>query len=1556
MSLFGGIEKAAKGAADYVGNSVEDAVDETGDVAKQTASTAMSVMGQPLSTVQHYYRAVHDTYARYGALATLKSLAPMIAGGPATPFAQGESDTIASKLGFKNLGQGQQWNTSWKVTANGASYRDPHGNIANPGFDLANVADHFFNGHGYMPAGWTRNDKGQMVSTSVPAGQQDNPAALGVAPGGVDLPTGIANGVFDLFADPTLQAGKVTDAIKGTEVVLGARKIALAEDAVDRGRQLDKLNAAGTPWQYTPDGKSVVAGGRVVTPTRIPKQLVDFDGNDANNVRYIAQTNPRVGQMFSELAGMSTEDILNNHAMLSPLLAKQLGRANSVDDVIKVFSDAETIRNHSFQELGLPTTSLTRRLFPGLPTKTALSLRLADSNRLFRVFSHYGPTADVVDPFDEDKALPQLARALDINHSKLVRNQILARYLNADDGEKLNILAKGVRDGIRTAATGQGLTDEEVRQLPVWQKMNGWIHYVAGSASIPGQSAYGFGKDGEEVLFRHPETGEPVRAGVFAQHMGEFPLPNYNQIRKDIADARNSQSLAAASTRAKDAGIVGRSIFAATPDSMRGGVRSVLTRADDWTYNHITTRMKGLMLFGLGTAQRIVAGELTPALIAHGGRGFIGSSLEAAAAKLNPTFHGLAEEYGDKLKGVAAAGPDGEVGRIADVSGSRVTLDTPSGQRQLSFDDVDLYHEEPTDEELAQRVTKATGGMSLDPAEYGAFRTAMAKAMYGIARPFDADRDFYDQAVHFMYHHDGHVIHPDLQSNHHVLYDGDGPKSYAVKMARQADLNAAAFRGKKFSNDTWIPYRATDSAHPIVWHAAVKDAAADEGVQRAAGAFADAIHAGKSEQAATEAFTDADQDWLIHSGSEQADHFRRTSAGYALNPHEMSATRAEAFKGLVYGQNGELNDDIVAGIAKHADMPEMRDLARKDIPSRPLAVKGRELEPTGSIGNWIDRGLDTGFRTMMSPIINGLSRAPLYTMLSTRRYKLLKSFVEQGHMTEDEAHFLASTQGFNDMLPFIHQPELRSQFSDLSRNFVPFYYAMEQAYKRYGRALYRDPIAFRRGTLTYTGLVNSGAIGSDANGNKSLVLPGSNVMTDLTLGAARSLGIPVVNGIPSQMTGNTISLRSAFPEGNAPALSPIASIPLKGLQALFPPSESFINKVVGPESESETALDLLVPNATLRRVMQAYGPLDGEQAMTTATNYALQNAMLHRIDLISQANKADAAGNTKLADRLTTQADHWMPDQNASPKVRQAAIDRVRNTARTQMIAKAIIGAVSPLAPELQTGDYKLRTELQNDMNKLGYQKGLIAFQTAHPDDTPDEVFLSDSSQDASDIPATKAAYSWVSKNEKFVRDNPVLGAYLIPQNAGPFNYAAYNQQIAYGLRTRRAPGNGRALPDTMIAALYSAATAQEYYKSLDNYDTAYNAANGDTQRQGELASAWDTYKQQLSAANPIWAASKQDTTATQTARQTLNELRTGIANNTLPASPQVSVAKSLVKSWDNYVNTEAAIRSGRIPNLTTAQLKDNYYTYLQNAQDKSPASVALITGVFRRILDAEND
>ena len=159
--------------------------------------------------------------------------------------------------------------------------------------------------------------------------------------------------------------------------------------------------------------------------------------------------------------------------------------------------------------------------------------------------------------------------------------------------------------------------------------------------------------------------------------------------------------------------------------------------------------------------------------------------------------------------------------------------------------------------------------------------------------------------------------------------------------------------------------------------------------------------------------------------------------------------------------------------------------------SLPAAVAGPKLEPYVPYKNLVSNITDLGFKKVIDPIVNGLAREPLYMIHVADAYERLVPQIAKGWLAEDQALRIAQTQASYAMLPQIHNTALRNQFAQLARNFLPFYFAQEQALKRAFNALKDTSIAsplFSRGMRFYQlaehAMSDPTFMSTDENGNK----------------------------------------------------------------------------------------------------------------------------------------------------------------------------------------------------------------------------------------------------------------------------------------------------------------------------------------------------------------------------------------------------------------------------------------------------------------------------------------
>jgi hypothetical protein len=1425
------------------------------------AVAGLNALGAPLREVQHQYRYLSDVSERHGMLAsTLERLAMIGVGAGVTAFAGPEAGILAAEGTGSLLGR-IAFRDSWNRTADGATYRDAHGHLVNPGFDLANLVDGVINGHDYTP---NKN---------------------------VDLPTGLVNAVFDLSLDPLIQAGKVSKLAR-------LKKVSpFVQSASERA-----LGKVGT---VIPKGDQTIRDAAIQfgRPGAADIQVT------GDRVAEIANTVPKVSRMMDILAGSSTEDVLNKFPQLAPL-AGPIGRAATRDDVIGVFRDAVTAKNYSVFSQGMPTTALTRtptrfkNLILNAGSKDAGTSSvdggaLEAPNKLVRTFTSYRPFNISDDAktisgtqmnLGDDSSAKTLGQILRISQNKRTANRIVAQYINTPDiATRMNIYNASVRDAARIF----GVPDDS----PLLNKMFTDLHFVNGEGSMP---IYGVNRDGKAIVLAD-EDGNVTNAGLLINQQGKVHIPDFNEMRTASRETRNLL--------------------------MRTG-----GKIDDATEKYFTRWFKPLALLSLGFATRVAAGELVPASLRYGSD-VVRGGMASAALHLNPNLLGdvaeqaIADGAGDgSLKGLRVAHDDHGVGRIMshDTKTAQVQFPGEDTPQNLPLNDLTAYHRDIKDQTILAGAKEA--GIDVKTAEIGHLRSAIGQSLYGVSKAL-YDPDYLRMAKWTMLNNNGHLVAGALTTGHGGMPLSGLGASEDTKNAL-ASIGAKIPFGYGFGKNFQL-FDGGHELHPAYWQFALKEAADDAAMAASARAYRDALAAGKSEAEASAAAVEADKAAMLRDPGYQ----NNMVIGHQ-SLDQYAVLRHDALQGLVYGKGSadgfyQLHQSALDGIADGA-VPRMDELAKIPPDLRPM-VKGRVVGPMG-VEATVQKALNVGFAKVLDPIINFLSREPIYTTITTQEFKGLKSFVDAGVMSMPEANMIAQMRAVPQMAPLIHNTLLKSQFADLARNVVPFYFAEEQAYRRYVSALVSNPVGFEKARLAVHGIFGSGVLQNDGNGNGYVVFPGAGRIGELMTAGAGALGIGVQGGVPSAFSGSITSLRSVVPTGAMPShgISPLVAFAGRQIESFFPASEPFLSEAMGPISQNGSLEDALIPNATLKRIIQATPLGERTRGFQSSFMYAIANAE-HRAEVLRAQGK-------------TAEADAIMPGPNANAHVRQVALDRIRNTTRIMFMLKASIGALSPLSPKMDVGDVGLRKELSDTIKAQGgdFALGVQAFLDKHPDATADTVFQSDSKYTGTSLPATADALQWVRDNRGFVNSKTLAAAYLIPQTKGAFDQEAYNLELAQGLRAHRTP-------QEMVDALYAASANAKFFPSLDQEKKALDAANGDPFTQQQIRQQFGDYVNQLSAANPVWAAQLNDPMKKATAFNALKELQEVFASGKVPASPQAESIRLLLASYDAYAKTEAQARSTQ-SSVQLSDLKNQWDEYLTGFVEQHPEAQGVVSGVFRRL------
>lgn len=669
-------------------------------------------------------------------------------------------------------------------------------------------------------------------------------------------------------------------------------------------------------------------------------------------------------------------------------------------------------------------------------------------------------------------------------------------------------------------------------------------------------------------------------------------------------------------------------------------------------------------------------------------------------------------------------------------------------------------------------------------------------------------------------------------------------------------------------------------------------------------------------------------------------------------------------RGATHGADGTLHVPLLDHIANaDGDFPEtlwypqakLKALSRDSLPA---FAKGQEIVPDGTAT--IQRLANVGFRRVLNPMVNFLSRQPIAFAEFEKQWAHLAPAVEHGQLAEDEAMSLAMSRTTQNVIRNVHNIHDRTQWSETLRNWVPFYFAQEQAYRRFGRLLAENPAAFRRYELMIANVHDVGQIFQGPNGKGYFVVPGTGWMTRTPVAIANTLFGNVETSTPIGMGWNLGGMNVIFPLSNGvrPDLGPLASVPVQAIATMFPELGAPALKaqvtagadaLLGPIASNQDLLSQLIPNTIAQRFATAGGIVDRRSFMSTMMQ-TLQT-MSYEQDLAM--SKWTAAGHAQTAPGHP----QIIPDPDAGYMKWQQFIDRVKNQTRVMYTMKALVGAVTPVSPEITDTTYdKFSGALSKDIQATGsLTKGVQHFLSKNPDATPFTVFQSYSPTGATP-PTSVEAENWINAHQDFIDKHPYSAFYFMPQlKDNKYNATVYNEQLAQGYRVKRDPeanpvGN---IGSSFLAQLYIAAGNSYIYDNPDNYPTfqhAMKTMHGEQKHEAYLH--WENFIQSYSAQNPVWGAYYGADTKAADRSQAIKEVRQIIANGELP-NPDSKQSKGIVALMGDYDRYEAKLQAG-VQNgfaiQSKSQIDQGWYTYLTSVAHDYPELRAVISGLFHSL------
>ena len=1482
----------------------------------------------PIHEIQNDYRFIHEEYAKKGIgaglLATLgvggAAVAGTLVAGPLGGVAAADAAAAIERGTALTgaLGQGQQ---QLAQTAG-----DPNTKISF-GRDIAS-------GLGQLPGLHT------LKNTDTPGFGQDL--------------SGLADVGFDVGLDPLLVGGKMHSAIKEGSLLTSA-------DPENYTKLQSFLNdhAPGLRIQGDPENIQKMYDAPAIVPgaSGFRREADRIAGMDAGEVARAYpgfagivpdSVNPATGVVTKGLGNASTgqevvdvfknsvlDQDLRNRVINSSLPSRTVVRAALTGVGKKVVDAAGDNTAAEGRNLLLPKPTATGTVAPLIakPSGQALGQAISQKVRTFANTLPYSISKDTdelsthVTDLNNNDHLIAMGKSLDFGLSRQGTDRYITRIANAiDPDEKRRIFAEGVVEMLKAKGLTEGdtLYDQATGELNGLNSRLGYPSAVIqrarqAAAGPESEQAYGFGfESGPNVATVAHDSGHETQRALFPYQYGnEVTLPNFKEVQRASRTAI-------------------------------GLVHAGYGALDDTVAKHFTdTFFKPLSLVTAGFGLRVAASEGLAATMRYGPMQMLHASVAGHAAELNYKL----ENNDSAAQSLLSEAEDHEHSAQAYRAGTQVV---PVGDTR-SAEDIAADHEAKA--EVARKAA--------DNLESGHVISAAAKLVGGVDKLINSQADR-DLALKMTIQNQGHIVKGVARAGGMYMPDDIAEAAKAAVQKARATASIHPDTAQHFNGD-WDLFARDAEKYPEYWHHTLQQTSQEGSAQLIVQDLIDANARGMSNDELKQYAISREADRLRNPDSvpqpQQSRYqieLQRGDRHKYQSPEEAAAAKVDGLRGLLTGEDGTWHNNLAQKIAR-GEKPKLGEVKAIDVSAQPKQVQGRIS--TNYIGpNLPQRVINEGFGRVVEPIINNLSREPMYFNAVKQEYDQLAWARANLGLSDEESLRIAQNRGSMAMLPQIHNTALKSQFSVMARNYLPFYFAQEQAVKRAFYLAAHHPESIQGYNEIEHGLNDPGFVHGSGD-QKWLALPVVGQMGRAALAGMQAMGMPAMAGLPVNATGSMASLSTVIPELKMPGASPIVAVPMNALTSMVQQANpklgeslgNYTKDLLGPAGYQRGVVESLIPNELARNVYVAATGDENNRSFANARAAAIASAY----------------------------ANGQMPDANATPMEKQAFLDRIDNNTRSMFIAKALVGLVSPLSPTVNQDDPGLRDEFQQAVKTKGYTQALSDFVANHGSKSISyTISKTQPNVQGAYQPYTKQFVDWTIANKGLASGDLGTGAaFLAPQGQGKgFDQVAYDQMLKMHLRSQDSP-------EDFMNAIYVAAGNNElgvaqkaYVNDLKNAGATVlpgQEGKGDFTQVSDLDTRgvhkkdlqaikdnWNAVQNQLANKNPIWyddyASPQRKNLATQ-AYQNLYQIfasgqAPGQANpGEMPdpkTNPQGHDVAMLMMQFQNYQVAKAAVGTSTSKSATKRRnaLDDQWQGSLVTVAQQQPELQSVIRSVFSRL------
>jgi hypothetical protein len=563
----------------------------------------------------------------------------------------------------------------------------------------------------------------------------------------------------------------------------------------------------------------------------------------------------------------------------------------------------------------------------------------------------------------------------------------------------------------------------------------------------------------------------------------------------------------------------------------------------------------------------------------------------------------------------------------------------------------------------------------------------------------------------------------------------------------------------------------------------------------------------------------------------------------------------------------------------------------------------------------------------------------------------------------ENARFYAQERTIRDTMPYIDSHEIRSQFADYGRGFMPFFYAEENFIKRWARIAALDSgtnglATLRKFQLQYTGLREMGIIRKSETGEDYFIMPG----TDLFIEALSNISGANV-GLSAMLTQPVGKMLPGIgPKFGAPSYSPLVIMPLSFIAGRFPdfePLQALERNIIGEDN----ALD------------------------RNWWDHILPTSMVNTWKAIrlSKASQDEMRQDEKLANHLGTAMAHLEAQgrglkPNATASEKEEYLRDATNYARVIEISRLLGGwfGMAPVGAEVNVAGSNsiswltggiienpadlLSSQYYDSIRIYGIDEGTVRYMETYKDSGKrfgiEDIFnplayTVGNTQTVSGaiIPTTKAAIQYYLDNKNILGEYKLGGAWMIPGDAvsdNDFSQWAWNQSVTEGLRVRRTP-------EEVLNEIMFREGATVYFSKKDEYEQNALIAqqNGDKETAKIWQDKWDRFSTGWKSANPVFAEVLSDTSRANKRRAVIDEIQIMLKDPEFPKTDYSENMKLFINGWNDYMNTVGLLSLDK----TTAgrtQVATERYNW-QTAAEKFIAEVPQLKSFWLSILKPES-